>query len=120
VVETTVHEWTEWIVTTREYFEPEIGRVPMIALNPKAIWLNPSEASIIKRPDRLINNLFDDRVLVRTSKGVVDSGGDAIRANSKLSGLLATKVPTKAMDVRIGGQPTSGNQIKELNRERMR
>jgi hypothetical protein len=120
VVETTVHEWTEWIVTTREYFEPDIGRVPMIALNPKAMRMIPSEASIIKKPERLITNLFDDRVLVRTSKGVVDSGGGTFLSNSKSGEIVASKVPAKAVDIRIGGQPASGDPITKLNRESMR
>jgi hypothetical protein len=106
VVETTVHEWTEWIVTTREYVEPELGRIPLLPLFPDAVAVVPSGVSIIKKKPGASKRLFDDRVIIRTPKGVlgpaVDPGlsivSDGIRP--PLEG-----TPREVVDVRRGRQP---------------
>lgn len=103
VVETAVHEWTEWIVTTREYFEPDLVNIPLIPLNPNIIQVIPNAGSILKIPPRVTKTLFDDRVVVRTPKGIFGSGIDTARGVIE-SARISVATPFRTVDVRRGAQ----------------
>jgi hypothetical protein len=101
VVETTVHEWTEWIVTTREYVEP-VYTFPMAPLVPNAIAVVPSGSSILKERPIGRRKFFDDPVIVRTPKGIV---GTVAVAGTTLGGVTS---PTIVDVGRAGEQVASG------------
>jgi len=105
VVETAVHEWTEWIVTTREYVDVPLGKVTLTALNPKAVLIAPSEASLIKRAERFTNTVFDERAIVRTAKGVLNPKLQVEPGALRVSPSLADKASTTVVDVRPGWEP---------------
>jgi hypothetical protein len=121
VVETAVHEWTEWIVTTEEYVVPQIWEVPLIALNPDIVQLVPTENSVLKRPGRFKEKLYDDDVVViRTRKGAFVSQpkpqsrtdflrnadlGTEFDDNDARGGLLQNRRSAVVVDVTRGGGP---------------
>ena len=72
VVETAVHEWTEWIVTTKEYVDIQLAKDMLVPLHPEAIAVEPNNVGIIKKnPNRFKKKVFDERTIVRTGKGVI-------------------------------------------------
>ena len=72
VLETAVHEWTEWVITTKQRVHVAIDDDWLIAINPKPVLIKPSGQSIIQEPPRLIDAVYDPLVTIRTNKGVID------------------------------------------------
>jgi hypothetical protein len=105
VAETAVHEWTEWIVTTREYVDVPLGKVALTALNPKPLLIAASQESIIKKAERFTTTVFDERAVVRTAKGVLSPAVQlepgALLANTSVTDNASVKV----VDVRPGWEP---------------
>lgn len=81
VIETAVHEWREWIVTTKEYQEiPTVNFIPfpLIPLIPvifEPIIFIPSDISIIPSYVQFANKAFGEDVMVRTSKNFIIPNG---------------------------------------------
>lgn len=70
VVETTVHEWTGWIITTEEYVDLLL-REPKPVM-PAVITMKPATVSLLKvQPDSYAPSVYGDGVVVKTSKGVI-------------------------------------------------
>lgn len=105
IVETTVHEWTAWIVTTREYVEPKLEIIPFRPLIPDAIAVSPSVVSIIKTPPLVTKKLFDDSVILRTPKGIIRPAIEPEPLLSDRIRLPIEKKPIAMVDVRHGRQP---------------
>jgi peptidoglycan hydrolase-like protein with peptidoglycan-binding domain len=119
VVETAVHEWTEWIVTTEQYVVPQIERIPIIPLNPDLISVVPNGVSIIKVPGVFKKKLFDERVTVRTPKGVFGPKTDP-RPQIVDEGLAVEKTAPLVADLgRTGRERVSTAAIK-INRGGLR
>jgi hypothetical protein len=76
VVETAVHEWTEWIVTTSELQLLQLPDLQLMAINPDWVKVKASDFSIIQTQKPAEKFLFKEGVLMRTSKGIVGSSGD--------------------------------------------
>ncbi|MDT4292018.1 neuraminidase-like domain-containing protein [Methylomonas sp. MO1] len=114
VVETTVHEWTDWIVTTSEYVEPKIY-IPLHIIIPNAVDIAPSTASIIKIPLNVSKFLFDARTVIRTPKGTISplAHSEAFDANSLQ--LAKTISPSMVANVSEGLQPALVRTIREFN-----
>jgi hypothetical protein len=116
VVETVAHEWTDWIVTTREYVDPPSYVGPMIALNPKAIALAPSKVSVIQSSAPVAKMLFQNPVIIRSLGGDISSAPSVTqtlsltRRGSLVSpvavvnpGLGLTTTLAKTVSIRIAG-----------------
>jgi peptidoglycan hydrolase-like protein with peptidoglycan-binding domain len=73
VIETAVHDWTAWIVTTKTYVvDIPFDRRIFTPLHPDAIELVPSDVGILKNvPDRFKTKVFGADVIIRTSKGTI-------------------------------------------------
>jgi peptidoglycan hydrolase-like protein with peptidoglycan-binding domain len=113
VVETTVHEWTDWIVTTREYVEP-IFFIPLTIIIPDAVAVVPSAVSVIKTPLLVSKELFNARAIIRTPKGTI---GPEARLESIASDMLrSTRAisPSVVVDVSRGLQPELARINKDL------
>jgi peptidoglycan hydrolase-like protein with peptidoglycan-binding domain len=113
VVETTVHEWTDWIVTTREYVEP-ILFIPLTIIIPDAVAVVPSAVSIVKTPLLVSRELFDARAIIRTPKGTI---GPEARLESIASDTVRSMrdiFPSVVVDVSRGLQPELARINKDL------
>lgn len=113
VVETTVHEWADWIVTTREYVEP-ILFIPLTIIIPDAVAVVPSAVSVIKTPFLVSKELFDAQAIIRTPKGTIGPearlesiASDALRSTRNIS-------PSVVVDVSQGLQPELARINKDL------
>jgi peptidoglycan hydrolase-like protein with peptidoglycan-binding domain len=104
VVETAVHEWTEWIVTTREFVETRLGKTKLTPHIPNAIAVHPSKEGIIKRPSRIKEKIFGEDVIIRTPKGVISPNFDTNRDVTR-GGLVAIARAPKIVDVARGQEP---------------
>jgi Neuraminidase-like domain len=109
VVETAVHEWTEWIVTTRQYVDVDVdaqfGKVILTALNPNAIAVAASPTSIIKKAAKYSETVFDQEAIVLTAKGVLSPKLKAEPGTVVLGTPFVDSKPTKVIDVRPGWMP---------------
>jgi hypothetical protein len=112
VAETMVHEWTEWIVTTREYFESDLHRIPMVAVTPHLTPITPSGVSIIKIPPRVSKGLFEDSTLIRTRKGTFSSTPDPAPS----TGVGLDKRSISVVDLRVGRESVVVNLKNTLTR----
>jgi hypothetical protein len=105
VVETAVHEWTGWVVTTEEYVAPQLyDKEVLVKLIPDAIDIEPSTVSLVKSQiDRYTKTLYGKGAVVRTPKGVIES-----QINASLA-------PVRMVDVKKGLQvldvKTSNNRF---------
>ena len=121
VVETSVHEWTEWIVTEEEYEVPQILEQPLSTLNPDMVQLVANQSSILRKLGHIDTKLYDDDIIVRTRKGMLVSqprsisGAGVIRdanietelnVNDTHSDLLRGRRPAIVVDIARGGGPT--------------
>lgn len=85
VVETVAHEWTDWIVTTREFVDPYIDFGLLAALNPKAIAFAPSKVSKLQFTAPVSKNIFEKRAVIRSLRGDITSGRNAADSLSNVS-----------------------------------
>jgi peptidoglycan hydrolase-like protein with peptidoglycan-binding domain len=102
VVETAVHEWTEWIVTTRQYVEPQIDEVTLTALNPTAIAIAASPTSIIKKTAKYSDTVFGQGAVVVTTKGVLSPKLEPEPGTVVLGAPFVDGKSTKVIDTRPG------------------
>ncbi|SOD42217.1 neuraminidase-like domain-containing protein [Nitrosovibrio sp. Nv4] len=106
VVETTVHEWTEWIVTRRErieYVQPKT----LAPLHPEAIAVTPDPTGILRNADRARKYVNDIPVIVRTPRGVIDPRTDVstkgvARVTAEASASPSSHFSPKLVDVTKG------------------
>jgi hypothetical protein len=80
VVETSVHDWSAWIVTTKTYVvDIPLDKRIFTPLHPDAIVLVPSDVGIIKNAaDRFRIRAFEPGVVIRSSRGTIQPTSDAI------------------------------------------
>ncbi len=72
LLESTAHEWNEWIVTEKELQPPAAFKPTPIAAGGKVL---PHDLSIVKMNEHMSGKPFADDVLIRTSKGTLGPGG---------------------------------------------
>lgn len=106
VVETTVHEWTEWIVTKRERVE-YVPPKRLVPLHSDVIELTPDLSSILRNADRIRKYVNDRPVIVRTTRGVIDPRADVsakglARIASEMSASTSSTFVPKVLDVAKG------------------
>ncbi|KWC42429.1 hypothetical protein WL51_03575 [Burkholderia ubonensis] len=99
VVETTVHEWTEWIVTKRERVE-YVRPKTLVPLHPDAIAVAPDLTGILRNASRVRRYVSDIPVIVRTPRGVIDP-----RADISTKGLAR-------IAAEVSASPSSGFALK--------
>jgi hypothetical protein len=111
VVETTVHDWTDWIVTKRELVEYEPPK-QLVPLHPGVIAVAPDITGILRSADLAKKYLYDTPAIVRTSRGVIDPRLDlsingleriAIEKSASLSSIHAPKIldATQGLNVQV-------------------
>jgi len=72
IVETTVHTWTAWIVSTDEYVRPPINPGVFTPIYPNIQLLTPIAASLAKLSTDVVKaKLFPDDVTLRTRWGTI-------------------------------------------------
>ncbi|WON73553.1 neuraminidase-like domain-containing protein [Nitrosospira sp. Is2] len=95
LAEKTVHDWKEYVVTTEEYVQEH----PSIKFDFKPYFerqveVVPSDLGILKKEARHRDVMFENNVLLQTSKGLFNSRG-SVRANA----MSETKTSTHAMKI---------------------
>ena len=103
VVETAVHEWTEWIVTTKEYVPSYFKGLKLVPLIPAPIFIAPYYLGIFNRfsPSYSTQTLFDKDAIIRTTKGVIEpEKGKMGKVRTSSTGLLGKS--SKVVDVGRG------------------
>jgi peptidoglycan hydrolase-like protein with peptidoglycan-binding domain len=106
VVETTVHEWTEWIVTKRERVE-YVPPKRLVPLHPEVIAVIPDLTGILRNTDRARKYVNDRPVIVRTTRGVIDPRADVsakgmARIAAEISASPSSTFVPKILDVAKG------------------
>jgi hypothetical protein len=81
LVETSVHEWTEWIITTEDYVPVPLD-VPLVPLNPGPVTIIPSNWGLVKNLDGYADTIFDNRRIARTPTAFIAprNGGRTVPA----------------------------------------
>jgi hypothetical protein len=110
VAETVVHEWTDWIVTTREFVDPPIFAGPLVALNPHVMELAPSKSSLIQFGPPVAKEIYQTPAVILSSKGDVRSG----ISTGPVQALAAIVTPVTVVSPKQGVLSTLGN-ITKLN-----
>lgn len=106
VVETTVHEWMEWIVTKRECVE-YVPPKRLVPLHPEVITVTPHITSILRTANLARNFVNDIPVIVRTSRGIIDPRTDVsakgvARLAAEMSASRSSTYVPKILDVAKG------------------
>ena len=113
VVETAVHEWTEWVVTTKEYVDTRLEDRVLIPLYPYAIAVKPNDVGVFRAdPKRFGKKVFDDRAIIRTKKGVIQP---EMGLNFVTSG-PGKDIAKRAMVVDISAGTRSTRKFNRLDR----
>jgi len=112
VVETAVHEWSEWVVTTKEYVWPTITVLP---LNPTRVNVQLSPVALNTVP-AFVNSILPAHAALVTSKGVLVGSPIKVSLGSEVAspGVAQATIPRILELGRQGlaGNPTIGIHLR--------
>jgi hypothetical protein len=116
VAETVVHEWTDWIVTTREYVDPPVFTGPLVALNPHIVAIAPSKSSIIQSGAPVAKELYRIPAVILSSKGDVRSGVSTTQVQPFTSLASVAGAEVAVVSPKVGVSTKLANSISLVTR----
>ena len=116
MAEKTVHDWEEYVVTTKEFVQAYRPAIVDVAPHfPNRIKINPSELAVITKPAR--DSLLDDKTLALvTSKGLFAAEG-GVRSGGPSSDPKSPKL-LRIVDTTRGGALDAFTRNLNLTRGR--